>query len=284
VPRARRSKSTSTTISTSAATCSASPRWGGDDGPDDAAENMLNWTMPLGDRRVGARLSSYIEKGWEGHLRQYTEATDRRGSLCSRRDVLQRVFRSASTGFITAEGLSAFFLEGASSTPATEISFQTDLRRFAGFYMDEDPQAPNYDPDRRLIRSMFNGSRGPPSPKRRLPSTGPAIRSKSRDGSSRSITRGSYAEMLEHFQGLQTTVVGGQTRSTLGAGTLGFQTPTPLTGEAKYRDWLLGYVDGLARADGGEQWHFSRTNIGLDGTIGGACDGKMVWRCVRLGL
>ena len=27
--------------------------------------------------------------------------------------------------------------------------------------MDEDPQAKNYDPERKLIRSMFNGSRGP---------------------------------------------------------------------------------------------------------------------------
>ena len=34
-------------------------------------------------------------------------------------------------------------------------------RRFAGFYMGEDPEAPNYDPTHKIIRSMQNGSRGP---------------------------------------------------------------------------------------------------------------------------
>ncbi|HCK52676.1 MAG TPA: hypothetical protein DIC23_05630, partial [Planctomycetaceae bacterium] len=32
---------------------------------------------------------------------------------------------------------------------------------FAGFYLNEDPGAPNYDPKHRIIRSLFNGSRGP---------------------------------------------------------------------------------------------------------------------------
>ncbi|MEZ4618937.1 MAG: hypothetical protein R2867_25960 [Caldilineaceae bacterium] len=35
------------------------------------------------------------------------------------------------------------------------------MRRYAGFYMNEDPQAPNYDPEHKIIRSAFNGSRGP---------------------------------------------------------------------------------------------------------------------------
>ena len=30
------------------------PRWGGDDGPDDAAENFANWAGTLRDRRFGA--------------------------------------------------------------------------------------------------------------------------------------------------------------------------------------------------------------------------------------
>ena len=34
-------------------------------------------------------------------------------------------------------------------------------RRFAGFYMDEDPEAKNYDPKHKIIKSMMNGSRGP---------------------------------------------------------------------------------------------------------------------------
>src|SRR5205823_11370158 len=46
-----------------------------------------------------------------------------------------------------------------------------------------------------------------------------------------------------------------------------------LTGEAKYRDWLLGYVDAWV-----ERTHANNgiipTNVGLDGTLGGACDGR----------
>ena len=49
------------------------PRWGGDDGPDDAIENLADWPVlhALGgdDDLIGmCRLA------WEGHLRQYTEA------------------------------------------------------------------------------------------------------------------------------------------------------------------------------------------------------------------
>ena len=39
--------------------------------------------------------------------------------------------------------------------------YQQRVRRFAGFYMNEDPGAPNYDPEHKIIRSTFNGSRGP---------------------------------------------------------------------------------------------------------------------------
>ena len=61
--------------------------------------------------------------------------------------------------FHNGEGFSAFFLQGLSDPD--DPQFQRRSRRFAGFYMDEDPQAKNYDPERKLIRSMFNGSRGP---------------------------------------------------------------------------------------------------------------------------
>ena len=40
-------------------------------------------------------------------------------------------------------------------------TYQARARRFAGFYMGEDPDAPNYDPQHKLIRSLINGSRGP---------------------------------------------------------------------------------------------------------------------------
>ena len=35
------------------------------------------------------------------------------------------------------------------------------MKRFAGMYMNEDPEAPNYDPVNKVIRSIWNGSKGP---------------------------------------------------------------------------------------------------------------------------
>lgn len=49
-------------------------RWGGNDGADDAMENFGGWTLLYalgGDERV---LELYKE-AWEGHLKQFTEAT-----------------------------------------------------------------------------------------------------------------------------------------------------------------------------------------------------------------
>ena len=49
------------------------PRWGGNDGPDDAAENMLNWTLL---HALGApdHVLDLYKIAWDGHLKQYTEA------------------------------------------------------------------------------------------------------------------------------------------------------------------------------------------------------------------
>src|SRR5438094_347870 len=48
-------------------------RWGGDDGPDDAIENLSGWPVLHALGAPDAILHLY-KKAWEGHLRQYTEA------------------------------------------------------------------------------------------------------------------------------------------------------------------------------------------------------------------
>ena len=35
------------------------------------------------------------------------------------------------------------------------------MKRFAGMYMNEDPEAPNYDPENKVIKSIWTGSKGP---------------------------------------------------------------------------------------------------------------------------
>ena len=48
-------------------------RWGGNDGPDDAIENLLHWPVLHALGGSDSVLQLY-KLGWEGHLRQYTEA------------------------------------------------------------------------------------------------------------------------------------------------------------------------------------------------------------------
>jgi hypothetical protein len=241
------------------------PRWGGDDGPDDAAENLLNWTMlhALGAPDI---VFDLFKRGWEGHLRQYTEA--RTVEVPFARDgMYYKEFPVMFDWFHHGEGYSAFFLQGLSD-PYDPL-FQQRSRRYAGMYMGEDPQADNYDPEHRIIRSMINGSRGPLLRKATgLDWAGDPIEIAGRFHLGHGERN--YDEMVAHFKDYNDVV--GDNHLNLGATTLGFNAYA-FSGEAKYREWLLEYVDAWVErteANGG----IVPSNIGLDGTIGGECDGK----------
>ncbi len=241
------------------------PRWGGNDGPDDAAENVLNWTMLHALGAPDDILDRY-KRAWEGHLRQYTEARTVEVEL-GRGGMYYKEFPTTFDWFHTGEGYSPFFLQGLSDPG--DPAFVRRTRRYAGFYLNEDPQAPNYDPERRIIRSLFNGSRGPLL--RRATARDWAGDPIEVEGRFSPLHRErSYEEMLEHFR--EYTDIVGDHPLNLGATTLAFNAYA-LTGEAKYREWLLAYVDAwVARteANGG----IIPTNIGLDGAPGGACGGR----------
>src|SRR5258708_1958186 len=51
-------------------------RWGGDDGPDDAIENVNDWPILHALGAPDSILRLY-KTAWEGHLRQYTETKTR---------------------------------------------------------------------------------------------------------------------------------------------------------------------------------------------------------------
>lgn len=241
------------------------PRWGGNDGPDDAAENFLNWTMLHALGAPDVVLDLY-KRAWEGHLRQYTEAKTVEVEL-ARDGMYYKEFPTTFDWFHHGEGFSAFFLQGLSDPGNSALARRT--RRYAGFYMNEDPQAPNYDPEHKIIRSLFNGSRGPLLRKATgLDWAGDPIEVEGRF--SPLHNERSFEEMLEHFKDYNDIV--GDHPLNLGATTLVFNAYA-LTGEAKYRDWLLEYVDAwVARTEANDG--IIPTNIGLDGTIGGECDGK----------
>lgn len=240
-------------------------RWGGDDGPDDAIENLTDWPILHALGAPDAILQLY-EKAWEGHLRQYTLARTREVEF-ARDGMYYKEFPVMFDWMHNGEGLTVFNLQGLSD-PGDE-RFRRRVVRYAGFYRNEDPGAPNYDPRHKIIRSLFNGSRGPLLRKATaLDWAGDPIevenRFRPRHG------EGSYRLMLEHFKDY-TDIIGDHPQN-LSATTLALNA-FMLTGDRKYRDWLLEYV-GAWRQRMAENGGIIPSNVGLDGQIGGACGGK----------
>jgi len=240
-------------------------RWGGDDGPDDAMENVADWPILHALGASDAVLHMY-KKAWEGHLRQYTEAKTVKVPF-ARDGMYYKEFPVMFDWLHNGEGLRVFNLQGLSDP--YDPDFGPRVKRYAGFYMNEDPGAPNYDPKHKIIRSMFNGSRGPLlRTATGLDWAGDPIEVEGRF----KLGHGerNYEEMVAHFKDYNDII--GDHPQNLSATTLAVNAYM-LTGEAKYKNWLLEYVDAWLdrmRANDG----IIPSNIGLDGTIGGAVDGK----------
>ena len=235
-------------------------RWGANDGPDDAFENFNRWPELHALGADDEILKRYLA-AFEGMTRQYSEAktTD---VVAGRDGMYVKEFSAQSDWMHHGEGLQ-LFNRMALSVPALP-AYRERARRFAGFYMGEDPDAPNYDPDKKLIRSMINGSRGPLLRKATaLDWVGDPF-----DATGFVALHGesTYQQFLEHYQ--EYTDVAGDHFLNLVATTL----PTNAylaTGEAKYRQWIVEYMDAwLARmqTNGGIIPSF----VDLDGRIGGA--------------
>jgi len=247
------------------------PRWGGNDGPDDAIENLVNWPVlyVLGG---GDELRAMCELGWEGHLKQYTEAKTTEVPF-ARDGMYYREFPVMFDWVHNGEGLTTFNLHGLMDPTAR--NFDKRVRRFAGFYMGDDPQAPNYDKEHKIIRSLLNGSRGPMLRKATaLDWAGDPMEEVEGRFNALHGER-NFAEMLAHFEDY--TDVAGDHPSNMVATTLGLNA-FALTGEESFRDWVLEYTEAW-RQRTIENDGIIPTNIGLDGTIGGECDGKWYGGC-----
>lgn len=240
-------------------------RWGGDDGPDDAIECCADWTLlyALGaDERI---LQRYLT-AWSGHLQQYTQARTVQVPL-AREGMYFREFPVQFDWVHLGEGLTAFSMQGL-CTPH-DADYRRRALQFADLYLPDGTPEPNYDPEHRIIRSLFNGSRGPLLRKATaLDWAGDPIdvagRFRLHHGEQ------SYEQMLEHF--VDYTDIVGDHPQNLRATSLAFHAYA-LSGDRRYRDWLLEYVDAWM-----ERTRQNRgiipTNIGLDGRIGSAADGK----------
>ena len=240
-------------------------RWGGDDGPDDAIENCNDWPLL---HALGApdAIRAMVRQAWEGHLRQFTQAKTVQVPF-ARDGMYYKEFPCMFDWQHNNEGLLVFHLLGLSE-PDHE-NYGKRVRRYAGFYMNEDPGAPNYDPRQKIIRSLFNGSRGPLLRKATaLDWTGDPIEVENRFALGHAER--SYEEMLAHFKDYN-DIVGDHPLNLLATSLA--TNAYLLTGEQKYRAWVLEYVDAW-RQRMIDNNNIIPSNIGLDGTIGGECDGK----------
>ena len=249
------------------------PRWGTLDGPDDAIETFYNWTL-LHTLGGSDSVLELYRKALEGHLQQYGEIRTELTTLAAE-GAYHEEFITQSDWFHTGEGMRAFFLMGHSD-PDDE-QYVERMERFARMYTGEDPSYGNYDPEHRIIRSIWNGSLGPmlrratvydwvgdPVPGRFHLLHNPARTTQLLD------LEEWYPRMLAHCDEYLDSV--GDNFLNLAATLLGTNAYA-LTGKEKYRDWTLDYLDAW-KERAAETGGMIPSNVGLDGTLGGEHDGQ----------
>jgi hypothetical protein len=248
-------------------------RWGTLDGPDDAIETFWNWTLLHAMGGSDSVLGNY-KKAHEGHLKQYNELRTKLTPLAEN-GAYYKEFITQSDWFHTGEGMRAFMFQGLSD-PNDEI-YRARMKRFAGLYMNEDPEAPNYDPVNKVIKSIWTGSKGPmlrkattydwvgdPVPGSFHLLHNPASRSKILP------MKDYYPKMLAHCEEYLDSV--GDNFLNLAATNLALNA-YGLTSDAKYRKWLLEYVDAW-KARSEECGGNVPSNVGLNGKPGGEYNGQ----------
>lgn len=237
------------------------------DGADDFYESVYNWPLFYllgGDDH----LLSEGQRIWDGITQQLTRA-----------GMLHNEYELGYDQFHQGESYIYFYF--LCLADPTNPSNQERAKRFAGLYLNEDPAAPNYDPDQKIIRAAHNGSGGPrwgfsdeaePSY-----NWGPGMRVYG-------LPYHDFPE-IQHYDDLQDPAkarrMGQAMHERMGKGDVaGNLIVTSLianaylmTGDTKYRAWIVDYVDAWrarAQANGG----LLPDNVGLSGQVGELMNGK----------
>ena len=238
------------------------PNWGGMDGPDDIMESFRDWPLLYILGSSESVIKTY-KRIWEGHLQQFTEAKEPLVEV-AKDGMYYKEFCPSFDWEHIGEGMAAWYWYGLARP--RDPQYLIRARRFAGLYMNEDPESSNYDPTHRIIRSLFNGSRGPliGVPTEAHWAGNPRPRHDARPGKPRRNERFSR-------QGYLATMSGDHPLNMMTTNLA--MTAYMLTHEEQYRDWILEYVNAWQERIAENSGNIP-TNIGLDGTIGGEWDGK----------
>ena len=243
-------------------------RWGALDGTDDAIENFKNWTIlhALGASDEVLRL---YKKGLEGTYRQYSEVTTTSTDVATQGSYYKE-FMPMSDFMHQGEGYQGLMHQGLSE-PDNQL-MRNRFRRFAGFYLNEDPDALNYDPKHKIIRSFWTGSRGPMLREGTAydwggdSTVGMFHLLHHKDGKTAMMDYAEeYPGIIHHFYYFPQSTAGDHPLN-LCATQLALNAYM-LEHENRYKEWLLEYADAWkerAKATGGN----FPVNIGSDGIIG----------------
>jgi hypothetical protein len=236
------------------------------DGADDFYESFYNWALLylLGGED---HLLELAHRQWEAVTRQLTK--------------LGLVYKEYERGYDHFhQGESYIYFYFLCLADPTNPKLVERARRFAGFYLNEDPEAPNYDPAHKLIRAPHNGSAGPrwgyfdAEPEYGwypymapygLPYEDVAGISSYEDLKNPALAR-RMGKVMEARMGKGDVATNLIVTSLITNAYL-------MTGEDKYRRWIEEYVRAWqerARQNGG----LLPDNVGLSGEIGEYIDGK----------
>ncbi len=167
--------------------------------------------------------------------------------------------------FHISEGITLFYNLGLGD-PTIPGNIQR-ARRFAGFYLNEDPEAQNFDPTHTIIKSINTGSQGP------LTSSGAIYNLRYGHASLYPNVENLEPDWLEHperlekIQALYDQMV---TQTDVPSNLLATNLMTNAylyTGDEKYKKWVLDYVDAWMQRiskNGG----LLPDNVGQTGKIG----------------
>lgn len=240
-------------------------RWPGMDGSDDGYESFYNFALyyALGGPDDLLPLAHNL---WDAVTRQFTDYGQ-----------VYREFDGYYDWMHHGESYVSFYFFGLADPQ--HPAWRERAVRFAGLYLGEEPEAPNYDPGLKLIRSPITGSRGPrfvntaedwvthrevlsgyPLPYDDVPQVPDS-------GAWTNDTQFPYL-----LDAMNRRMMRGDVPLNLTASSLVLNAYLA-TGEAKYARWIEEYVGAWmerVRANGG----ILPDNVGLSGRIGEYMDGR----------
>jgi hypothetical protein len=227
---------------------------------DDFYEPFFSWPviymMGGGDHML--KLADYQ---WEAITRQLT-----------RLGAVHKDYGIKEDNFHQCEG-DIFFYNLCLADPRTE-KWRERARRFAGFYLNEDPEAINYDPEHKIVMSPLNGSKGayiaPPETREK------------RSYAPLGGTMERYSLPYFDIPGIATVQDLGDPAKAKAMGQAMYDRQSRgdlvtnaflVSGEEKYRDWVVEYTDAWIER-GKQNGGFIPDNVGLSGKVGEYCNGS----------